>query len=363
MKSDTHPKLDRNLIQAQHVSQSGEINRLKELTMPKPRYAQVSLDATPYYHCVSRCVRRAFLCGVDDVSGQSYEHRRQWIEDKLLELAGIFALDVCAYAVMSNHYHVVLHIDNKAAQSWGFDEVIERWHRLFSGNHLSQRHCKGDKLGKAEQRVLEENVAQWRQRLADISWYMRVLNESIARQANDEDQCTGRFWEGRFKSQALLDESALAACMAYVDLNPIRAGMAKMPETSKHTSVRKRMKKMKTAAHPNQYHQQVKNLFPFAGNSRENMPNGLPFRLTDYLELVDWSGRVIREDKRGFIPKHLPPILERLNMDASQWLYLSQNFESPFKGLVGAVQKLKKACQALGYERMPGRRSCEQYFP
>ena len=331
--------------------------------MPKPRYAQVSLDATPYYHCVSRCVRRAFLCGVDEASGQSFEHRRQWIEDKLLILAEAFALDVCAYAVMSNHYHVVLHVDSESAEAWGMDEVIERWHQLFSGNLLSQRYCRGDALGKAELQVLDKSVALWRQRLADISWYMRVLNESIARQANTEDHCTGRFWEGRFKSQALLDESALAACLAYVDLNPIRAGLAKTPEASPHTSIRNRAKRAQATPQANHHQQQPKALFPFAGNPREDMPKGLPFRLTDYLELVDWSGRIIREDKRGAIPDSLPTILQRLNLEASHWLYLTQHFESPFKGLVGSVYKLKQACQALGYTRMPGRRSCEQYFP
>ena len=313
--------------------------------MPKPRYAQVSLDATPYYHCVSRCVRRAFLCGVDDASGQSYEHRRQWIEDKLLALAEVFALDVCAYAVMSNHYHVVLHVDNQEADSWDTEEVIERWHQLFSGNVFSQRHSRGENLGKAEMKVLEKDVTQWRARLADISWYMRVLNESIARQANAEDGCTGRFWEGRFKSQALLDEAALAACMAYVDLNPIRAGLAKTPEASHHTSIRKRAQKAQTAAAPNHLQQQEKALLPFAGNPRQDMPKGLPFRLTDYLELVDWSGRILREDKRGAIPEHLPPILQRLNMDATQWVYLTRHFESPFKGLIGSLHKLKQACQ------------------
>ena len=106
--------------------------------MPRPRYSQVSLEATPYYHCISRCVRRAFLCGTDASTGNNYEHRRQWIEDKVLDLADIFALDVCAYAIMSNHYHVVLHIDKVQADNWNQKEVIERWHRLFSGNLLSQ---------------------------------------------------------------------------------------------------------------------------------------------------------------------------------------------------------------------------------
>jgi hypothetical protein len=162
--------------------------------MPKPRYTQVSLDATPYYHCVSRCVRRAFLCGQDAVSGQCFEHRRQWIEDKLLALAGVFALDVCAYAVMSNHWHVVLHVDYRQAQGWSREQVIERWHLLFAGNLLSQRYTRGEALGNAELEVLDEAVGQWRERLRDISWFMRVINESIARKANAEDNCTGRFW-------------------------------------------------------------------------------------------------------------------------------------------------------------------------
>ncbi len=331
--------------------------------MPKPRYTQVSLAATPYYHCVSRCVRRAFLCGTDVQTGQNYEHRRQWIEDKMLELADIFALDVCAYAVMSNHYHVVLHIDSEQAENWTEKAVIVRWHRLFAGNLLSQRFACGEALSKTETKLLKKSVNLWRERLIDISWFMRVLNEAIARQANTEDQCTGRFWEGRFKSQALLDEAALAACLAYVDLNPIRANMAKTPETADHTSIKRRIQHTLKVSQPNHPKQQVTGLMPFVGYPRENMPKGVPFRLTDYLELVDWTGRILREDKRGSIAEQLPPILDRLNFETKHWLYLSKHFESPFKGLVGSAHQLKQACRALGYERMPGRRSCELFFP
>lgn len=331
--------------------------------MPKPRYTQVSLDATPYYHCVSRCVRRAFLCGVDKQTGQSFEHRRQWIEDKLQSLAGVFSLDLCAYAVMSNHYHVVLHIDKPQADNWTRDVIIERWHQVFTGHSLSQRYLRNESLSKAELTALDTLVDTWRARLSDISWFMRVLNEAIARQANDEDDCTGRFWEGRFKSQALLDEAALATCMAYVDLNPIRAKLANSLETSDYTSIQQRITKAQQAFTPNHPQQQPSALMPFAGYPREDMPKGLPFRLTDYLELVDWTGRSIRDDKRGHINSESSPILERLNIDARHWCYLTRHFESKFKGLVGSAHKLRQACQTLGYQRTPGIKSCLDYFP
>ena len=99
---------------------------------------------------------------------------------------------------------------------------------------------------KAALDLLAKQVSDWRSRLTNISWFMRVLNEKIARMANKEDECTGRFWEGRFKCQALLDEQALMACMVYVDLNPVRANMAATPEESEHTSVKSRCKAAKS---------------------------------------------------------------------------------------------------------------------
>ena len=330
--------------------------------MPKPRKSLVSLDATPYYHCVSRCVRRAFLCGTDDNTGNCYEHRRQWIEDKILELGSIFAIDIAAYAVMSNHYHVVLHINQPYAEQWSQHDIVERWHQLYKGNLLSQRFIRGQSLDKAEQHALNDVVESWRTRLTSISQFMQILNEFIARKANYEDNCTGRFWEGRFKSQALLDESALAACMVYVDLNPIRAQMATTPEASDHTSAKQRAKKAQRATQPNHPNQQAKGLMPFAGNPRQDMPFGLPFRLTDYLELVDWTGRIIRDDKRGAIPTNTPSIVNRLNIDPKHWLYCATQFESRFKGLVGTAYKLKTVCDSLDYQRTPGMSACRLLF-
>ena len=192
---------------------------------------------------------------------------------------------------------------------------------------------------------------------------MRILNEKIARKANKEDNCTGRFWEGRFKSQALLDEKALMACMAYVDLNPVRAKIASTPGTSAHTSIRRRCEAAKSEGRAEGViAKQPKQLQRFAGNSRADMPEGLPFRLTDYLDLVGWTGRQIREDKRGAIDDELPNILQRLEIDEDDWLYMTQNFESRFKSLVGAMNSLRTACEKLGYQGILGRSAIEALF-
>jgi REP element-mobilizing transposase RayT len=305
--------------------------------MATARKKQISLIDTPYYHCVSRCVRRAFLCGEDKVTGVSFEHRRGWVEDKLLALSEIFAIDICAYAVMSNHTHLVLFVDVDQAKFWSVREVIERWHQLFKGTLVTQQYLSGEPLIEPLQKILEETAEVYRQRLMNISWFMRILNEYIAKKANAEDNCTGRFWEGRFKSQALLDEAALVACMAYVDLNPIRAKMAKTPEDSQHTSIQQRIKAANSGKQP-------QTLAPFVGNSRQNIPKGLPFDLKDYVQLVELTGRCIREDKCGYIENDQQSILNRLNISAENWLFLTTQFRRLFHGAVGNSEALADFC-------------------
>ena len=192
--------------------------------MTKARKHQISLDATSYYHVISRCVRRAFLCGHDDLTGKSFEHRRGWIETDLEKLSQVFFIDIAAYAILHNHYHLVLHVDQLSAQKADMRDIIERWHSRFGGSEASQKYLDYEPLEPHEKDLLTVEVEKWRVRLYSISWLMRTLNETTARRANKEDDCTGRFWEGRFKSIALLDDQALLSCMAYVDLNPIRAG-------------------------------------------------------------------------------------------------------------------------------------------
>ena len=140
--------------------------------MPRPRKSLICLDSTPYYHCVSRCVRRAYLCGVDELTGKNYNHRRQVIENRALKLASIFAIDICAFAVMSNHTHLVLHVDKTKACAMSSDEVLKRWHMLHKGTVLTRRYMdkkQRNSLSEPELLSVIASIKVYRQRLYDIS--------------------------------------------------------------------------------------------------------------------------------------------------------------------------------------------------
>lgn len=323
--------------------------------MTIPRRSQVSLSATPFYHCIARCVRRAFLCGDDHYSRRNFDHRRAWLVERLKYQAKVFGIDICAYAIMSNHYHVVVRIDRDRVLGWSDEEIIARWTTLFSGPLLVKAAQAGKKLTAVQRHTVAEIVGIWRQRLYDISWFMRCLNETISRRANAEDDCTGRFWEGRFKSQALLDEAALLSCMAYVDLNPVRAGIAESLEDSNFTSIQERLRQI--AGDLEEADPLVESsLLPFWEGRSIGPDSGLlPHHLRDYIELVDCTGRVTRPGKRGFLAADSPRIIVRLGLSPENWLELALEIQSLSLQAIGALDRLDAYSQLSGRRWIQGR--------
>lgn len=305
--------------------------------MTRPRKELVSVQDTPYYHVVSRCVRRSFLCGKDHTTGKDYEYRRQWIEDRIRILSSLFSIDICAYAIMSNHLHIVLKLCPQKTENWSDTDVVNRWLSLFKGPLLIHKWHAGEQLSDTQLDCIDDIIKVYRKRLASLSWFMKCLNEPIARQANQEDNCTGHFWESRFKSQALLTEEALLSCMAYVDLNPVRANMATTPEASDHASIKERLKPQFDIASAieaqkellalRHFHAPIKPLARFEGDVTNKEQHGILFSLSDYLELVDTTGRILRDDKCGAISADLPSILERLEINQEEWLNNATQFE------------------------------------
>ncbi len=314
------------------------------------------------FHCISRCVRRAWLCGIDPYNHKDYSHRKQWVRDRLEQLAGIYAVDVYAYAVMSNHLHVVMRVDPGKVATWSDREVVMRWRRLYpAGRDADGRALEPTKDQMSTWLADEDTLALWRERLGDLSWVMRSLNEPLARRANKEDKCKGRFWEGRFKSQLLCDAGAVMACMAYVDLNPVRAGLADTPETSEFTSVRERFES-ECAARGESAKQKSESADQKEPNPQQTAAWLTPVEdivadeefgcwgvsLAEYLELVDVTGRMISEGKRGAIPSHLAPMLARLELRAETWVGSVEGYRSIFQRIAGRRDRLMGLAKEAG---------------
>lgn len=292
--------------------------------MTTARKQLISIVDTPYYHVITRCVRRAFLAGFDKPTKTSFEHRRQWIVDRMMFLSEVFSIHICSYAVMSNHYHIVVKVsDNK---QWHTRQIFATWNKLYSLPYLAEKFMRNEMTSKAELRQVKKLAKKYRKRLMNISWFMKCLNEYIAVKANAEDNCKGHFWEARFKSQALLGERALLTCMSYVDLNPIRAAMAQTPETSDYTSIQARIKNDKVT------------LLNFGDKA-------IPYYLSDYIALVDYTGKCVHPNKRGFISDDIPDILNRLKIQPDTWVEEMKQFRTDGITAVGTVSQLKDFCQ------------------
>ena len=292
---------------------------------------------------MARCVRRAFLCGQDAYSGRSFEHRREWVRERLRALSDVFAIDVCAYAIMSNHLHVVLHVDQQRAAKWSDAELTRRYGKLYP-----MAKADYELLPRDKQRALRE---EWRGRLCNLSWFMRALNERIARLANQEDGVSGRFWEGRFKSQALVDEQGLITCMAYVDLNPVRAGLADTLEGSDFTSIQQRLQHLARKRRQRRKTTAPSALAPLAEQEAEGQSEtAVPVTLDGYVELLEWTGRGIAKGKRGKLSGPPPKFLVDHGLSPERWAAALADQR------IGAVAFLGRAetIEALAHKRNKG---------
>ena len=307
--------------------------------MTSPRHHQICLTETCFYHCISRCVRRAFLCGDDALSGKSNQHRRVWLERQLLSQSRAFCVDVAGYAIMSNHYHVIVKVNLDLAASLSAEAVLARWQQLYRLNPLMERFKAGNVLTDAEKVSVDEQISRMRETLVSISRFMGYLNERIARKANAEDDCKGRFWEGRFQSQALLDETALLQCLVYVDLNPVRAGLSDDPRQSDFTSIKHRLAGNSA------------DLLPFKPDKPEVVTDHyyhLPVHFDDYLQLLDWSARITLEDKQRTTPEDVPPLIDRLNIPPVHWQIAMKPPELSHQKALGSTTQIRKYCHAIG---------------
>jgi hypothetical protein len=333
----------------------------------------VDLSVTRWYHCVTRCVRRAFLLG----EGES--DRKVWIDNRVRELAEIFSIAVGGFSVMDNHLHLLVRLDPEVAGGWSDEEVVRRWGRLFPPRDKARQPLPVSKDWVKWRLQDPAWVAKTRDRLKCLSWFMKCLKEPLSRIANREDKVRGAFFEGRFKSVAVLDEESLLAVCAYIDLNPVAAGIARLAEESEHTSIKERVEHVKSQGRTEDLQAARKGsvagstasagleelhwLCPIEDrrsldSTREGMLEG--FSLGSYLLLVDYTGRLFREGKAR-ISHDVNEILQRLGMTAEAWQARLQKLS---KGrLLGRFfaasrQRLQEVAERLGLRRVPNLGGC-----
>jgi REP element-mobilizing transposase RayT len=367
-------------------------------------------------HIYSRCVRRAFLTGIDEVSGKDYSFRREWIRIRMERLASVFAMDILSYAILSNHIHLIARNRPDVVKTWSDREVALRWLKLFPGQRMDEQLAdptdnKVDALARDKPRL-----AQIRSRLSNPSWFMKALCEPIARIANKQDEVTGHFWEGRFKAQAITDEASLLACSLYVDLNPVRAAMAETPEKSVHTSAYDRIKSLQGATIasaaaelitiPTEEAGRIRRttspddmrkllaeakkrrgpkiardawlapltinekgqLGPQASTSgvRASDKGFLSLKLADYLKLLDWTSRQRSQgpETKAVVPKDLEPILKRIGIEGSMFANMVWSFRRYFGrgNAIGAPDSLREIATERGRSFIHGQRMAARCF-
>jgi REP element-mobilizing transposase RayT len=333
----------------------------------------VDLSVTRWYHCVTRCVRRALLLG------QGESDRKVWIANRLRELAEIFSIAVGGFSVMDNHLHVLVRLDFEIANGWSDEEVVRRWGRLFPPRDKAWQPLPVSN-NWVEWRLKDAVwVAKTRERLQSISWFMKCLKEPLSRMANREEKVRGAFFEGRFKSVAILDDESLLATCAYIDLNPVAAGIATVPEASVHTSIKERVEHVRAQGRTEELMaaragtvagsaasaglEELHWLCPIEDrrsldSSREGMLEG--FSLGSYLLLVDYTGRLFRDGKAR-ISHGVNEILARIGTTAEAW---QARLERLRKGrLLGRFfaasrQRLREVAERLHLKRVPNLGGC-----
>ncbi len=312
-----------------------------------------------FYHCTNRCVRRSFLCGLDELTGKDFSHRKDWLEKRIFELCQIFAVEVYAFAVMDNHYHAVLYLEPQAPQTWSKEEIAERWLKAYPGRLDNPKSAQQRELKKQAIIADKEKLKKYRQRLGSLSWFMSRLNEPLAKQSNHEDICTGRFWEGRYSAQALLDEAAVFSCMAYVDLNPIRAKITDKLEESNNTSIKKRLERLeeKEPIDVQAYLDASVNAL-----SNEVKSKCLPMSLKDYIELVEWTGKSITYPHKSAIPSNIQSSLRSLNLQQIHWLKQIENYGNNYCHVVGSIERIKAKAKQINQKWFKGINAAELLY-
>ncbi|MCA9167521.1 MAG: hypothetical protein KDB23_07620 [Planctomycetales bacterium] len=320
----------------------------------KPRYELIDNDSIGIYHIFSRTVRRSFLFGEDFITGKCYDHRMDLLQTLMRTLARVFTIDILGYGFMQNHFHEILRNRPDIAARLSGIQVAMRTvllEELGLNVTLEPRERTERQKKRLKQKIADllhdkERLHRARQSLCSISRYEQRLKQTISRLANAEDDVTGHFWDGRFESIHIETIEQLLTTMVYVDLNAIRAGIARRPEDSRFTSVYDRIHSLRARIDIT-----MQNAFQH------------DFDPEDHPEL---QALAQEREVRRILDSWLSPIDERREAVASEALDESETVmietDSPWEAMTRLVQEdpIEPRDEALEDSSSPARETTEQ---
>ena len=353
-------------------------------------------DEVAVVHVSNSVVRQCRLLGTDPRTGKNFDHRKRWMEILLERYAANFGIDLLGFAILSNQFHLILRSRPDVVATWKDAEVARRWLMLAP----FRKDIEGNPFDPNEadlHRILDDakKVKATRLRLSDIGWWVRLLCQSVAIRANQEDQESGRFWQSRFRAERILDDSTLVACTAYVDLNPIQAAITDKLETSDLTSAQLRIKSHKATLNATAASQTGRSAEKPLGSAtktskapadrflaplwlsprqRKGGPvvnrtgercsdkGFLPLTEEDYLQLLKWTAKQLSQETQSKTPPRCQEILDSLDLNAETWLPLVKKFGKLFYNVAGRPESIEETRSRIGQRRHYVRNETRELF-
>ena len=317
----------------------------------KNRRDIVKASEVGLYLVSSRTVRRAFLLGNDPATGRDRSYRRRVIEKRMEDLASVFAVEVCDYSIADNHFFAILRIRPDLVPAWNDREVARRWLRV----NRSRLELEPEPSAEMVDRLVmdDQRLGRARKALSCLSEFMGCLKQAVACEANLYDEVTDNFWGGRFQAVPLENEATLVASSAYVNMQLIRAERADGLADSEYTSAYVRLRdeqlqglrdgrrevrngeesdgrnEGRTEGPSSGWMQPVevcveKSGYDGAAAGRRASNDGyVRMTFAEQRELIDSLlkyERDVQVSRDAFLKPELPAVLERVGVNAEQWV-------------------------------------------
>lgn len=323
------------------------------------------------YHCWATTLPKMVLCGKK--GKKDYDHRKEWIRARLVQMSEVFAVEVCGYSINKDRLDVVIRVRPDVAKKWSKEEVARRWKMIHPQDRDRELEFETVKPSKQQTQELladKGQLEECRKRLFDVTWFVRDLCEAVARRMNREEGRKGRVWYGRFRTRQILDApAALAACVA-LEASPVLSGCTGDIAQGGYSSACDRIAGVKARAKAKARAPRSNDpdawLNPLdAGKPRGKTPakSAFPMNPSDYVQVVEWTGKQFAAKKMDAAPPaDVAAAIKKMGLDPENWLEFVANLNERFTRAVGSPALMAKEAKRIGKSWFRGHIHAEEAY-